>query len=144
MNNSTKQLEFIKNRIGNNEVLNLDDFYISYNPSSKVNKEELREQAILDEQFNVVELLDSLSERFLDVDRGEETALCKNGEYYILNGDYRKEYIEALNKSDNDFEYCLYSVFGVNNKNKSTWSGEIGRDKTPEELKEWLKQRKLI
>lgn len=138
------KLEFIKNTIGTNEVLSLNGFYISYNPKSSIDKEEMRKQALLNGVLNVIELLDRLPEGFLDGDRKEETALCRNGEFYILNGDYRKEYIEALKKSDNDFEYCLYSVFGVNNKDKSTWSGEIGRDKTPEELKEWLRKRKLI
>ncbi len=139
------KLEFIKNKVGNNEVISFDDFYISYNPKASINKEELKQQAIENGALHIVELLDILPDGFLDGDRGEETALIKNLEFYILNGDYRKEYLEALEKSDNDFEYCLYSVFGkYSESNKSSWSTEIGREKTSEEIKNWLRQRKLI
>jgi len=141
------KLKFIPNPRGTNEVLYFDDFFISYNANPSIgDKSQLKQKALANNDIPMLELLDMIPDNFLDSDRNqEETALCKDGEFYILNGDYRKEYIEALEKSDNDFEFCLYSVFGkYSETNKSSWSGEIGREKTPDEVKDWLKQRKLI
>lgn len=53
-----------------------------------------------------------------DTDEGE-TALVKDSHFYILNGDYRKEYEELV---DLGFEEC-YKFF-KNNPNKSRWTEE--------------------
>lgn len=47
-----------------------------------------------------------------DTDSGE-TAICKNGRYYILNGDHRKEYEKIINQG-------LDACIDYFKKNKST------------------------
>jgi hypothetical protein len=49
---------------------------------------------------------------------GEETALCKDDQYFILNGDFRKEY-EAL--IDKGFKACK-KFFDDHEEDKSSWS----------------------
>ncbi len=59
---------------GGNYVLSGEDFYISYNPAPAEGTP-------------------------FSSDLGSpETALCKDGEYFILNGDFRSSYEELLSK----------------------------------------------
>lgn len=51
-------------------------------------------------------------------DGGAETALVKNHKYYILNGDFRKEYEQLV---DEGFDAC-YQFFKDNSEHKSSWS----------------------
>ena len=56
--------------------------------------------------------------RVFSGDDGSETALCHNGKYYILNGDWRDQYAEVINQG---FDACL-AVFLKNAEHKSSWS----------------------
>lgn len=51
-----------------------------------------------------------------------ETALNWNDKFYILNGDFRKEYEEAIEKYGKDAEALAYAVFYQNTDEASTWS----------------------
>lgn len=48
-----------------------------------------------------------------------ETALCKDGNYYILNGDYRSAYENLLSQG---FEACLNFFQDNASAHKSSWS----------------------
>jgi len=56
---------------------------------------------------------------FASDDRSNETALCKNGKYYILNGDFRKDYEKLINKG---FNACYKFYLSKKNKYDSSWS----------------------
>jgi len=47
-----------------------------------------------------------------------ETALCKDGAYFILNGDFRKEYLDLFEKG---FDECK-KFFDSKQELKSSWS----------------------
>ena len=49
---------------------------------------------------------------------GDETALCVDGNYYILNGDFRKEYEKVINKG---LSACM-KVFEAHPNQISSWS----------------------
>lgn len=117
--NTENKLQFNKSSTHSNYLLKTDWGYISYNNTLAKNG-------------------------FFASDNGEEeTALCHEDKFYILNGDWRKEYILAL-EQNNDFEYALYSVFLPNQKsNISTWSDKYGEEKSIEDIKEWLSKREL-
>ena len=80
-----------------NKTLEVDDFYISFNSFT-----------------------DSYAwpRRFYSDDNSSETALCRNGEYYILNGDYRTEYEKLVPQG---YAAC-YAFYKDNIDNSSTWS----------------------
>lgn len=71
-----------------NVMLEMDGFWISYNPNT---------------------------------DTGAETALCKDGNYYILLGDFRKQYEQLVDKG---FNACL-KFFKENLDKKSSWSDGV-------------------
>ena len=73
MNRGWKQYEF-------NQVMDGDDFFVSYNPDTTA-------------AFGAISL-------FAGDGVGEETALCIDGKYFILNGDFRKEYEDAIDNVD--------------------------------------------
>lgn len=77
-----------------NHVLEAPDFYISFNEAPP--------------DFGM---------GFGSDDGGEETALCKGGKYFILNGDFRKQYEELVPKG---FEACF--AFFEKQNNVSSWS----------------------
>lgn len=52
---------------------------------------------------------------FAPDDNGSETAICKDGKYYILNGDWRDSY------AGKSFDECM-KVFNDNISCKSSWS----------------------
>lgn len=55
---------------------------------------------------------------FAPDDGQDETALFTNGKYYVLNGDFRTEYLEAFPNKDK----CL-EVYNKNRvTNRSSWS----------------------
>jgi len=79
-------------------ILDYGDFYISYNPMDELN---------------------SMFSFFGSDDGSPETALCKEGEFFILNGDARKEY-EAFG---NDWDKC-YEFYLANIDSSSSWSNK--------------------
>lgn len=50
---------------------------------------------------------------------GAETALIKGNDYYILNGDFRKEYEKVADKG---FEECVKFFNTKKEKHESSWS----------------------
>jgi len=48
----------------------------------------------------------------------DETAICHDGKFYILNGDYRKEYEELFPQG---YDAC-YTFYLNNQDKKSSWS----------------------
>lgn len=64
-----------------------------------------------------------------------ETALFFNGSYYILNGDFRRHYRDAIKKYGTDPEALLYYVFYMHPEQWSTWT-------TGSDLEDWVKKRK--
>ena len=80
---------------GNKEVLNGEGFYISYNSNPGCG----------------VSMFAS--------DAGSETALCKDGDYFILNGDYRKEY-EKL--APQGWDSCMEFYKEKAPEHSSSWS----------------------
>lgn len=79
-----------------NEVLVCDEFYISYNPNLNANED----TQLLNELGSLVGSLVGLD---LNRDGTPETALVKNGEFYILKGDFRKQYSKLFPKG---FDAC--------------------------------------
>lgn len=72
------------------------DFYISYNPNTQIKG-----------AFN-----------YLSGDTKSETALVKDGKFYILNGDHRAAYETLI---DEGFEACK-KYFDEHPELKSSWS----------------------
>ncbi len=81
-----------------NYVLEGDGFYISYNPDF------------------------SGFSHWVSDDGSDETALCKDGKYFILNGDFRDRYEEII---DQGFEACF--DFYTKQNNVSSWSDRDAR-----------------
>ena len=81
-----------------NQVLNGEGFYISYMPSNG---------------------MDAFGSWGSD-SGSDETALCKDGEFFILNGDFRKEYAKIIEEG---FDRCL-DFYEKNLEAKSSWSGK--------------------
>ncbi len=53
-----------------------------------------------------------------DAGDGSETALCKDGDYQVLNGDFRKEYEKLISKG---YATCL-KFFKSQEEAQSSWS----------------------
>ena len=92
--------EIVKNKwkfLGMNETLDSKDgkFYISYNPGNYM-----------------VSIFDS------DMG-GDETALCNGQNFYILNGDFRKDYEELIEKG---FDACKEFFDSKKEEYISSWS----------------------
>ena len=81
-----------------NKILEVDDFYISFN--------------------SFIDSYASTIEGFQSDDNSSETARCRNREYYILNGDYRAEY---ENLAPQGYAAC-YAFYKDNIDNNSSWS----------------------
>lgn len=98
-------------KIINNEILQFDGYYISYNPDTQ--KDHLG-------MTGIANMMASLVDPDLSFKDGEETALYneKTSVWYILEGDFRKEY-EACNS----FEECL-EVYKNNIDKRSNWSSD--------------------
>ena len=99
----------------NNFVLEGNGFHISYNPntgSTMVGK-------MMDEILNIFSPAEKKG-------GGEETALCKDEKFYILNGDFRKEYEKLVPKG---FDACY--KFYLKNKEKygSPFSSDVFLEK---------------
>lgn len=94
--------------IGPNYVLDCGDSVVSYNPGS-------------------------YGPAMFDGDGGsDETALVKDGEYYILNGDFRDQYQSI---ADQGFKECI-TVFLSNQKCKSSWSSDYDISEVSESTRE--------
>lgn len=81
---------------GGNYILKGDGFFISYNPAPGSG-------------FSL----------FASDGGGSETALCKDGDYWILNGDFRDQY-EALVPSG--FERCILYFESQKGEFGSSWT----------------------
>jgi hypothetical protein len=81
-----------------NQVLDGDGFYISFVACTR----------------SVIGMFDG-------DDGGAETALVKNGKFYILNGDWREQYEGAVNDG---FDACFAIYTTHKDTNKSSWSNE--------------------
>ena len=79
----------------NNFILRGKDFFISYNPDSGRSKV----GAMIDNRANILGALVDNREK----GGGEETALVKNDKFFILNGDFRKQYEKLISKG---FDAC--------------------------------------
>lgn len=87
-----------KAQAGHNLILHGDNFYISFL-----------------QQGNAGKILPGI----FDSDNGSaETALCVDGCYYILNGDFRKEYEAVIDKG---LVACM-QIFKAHPEAKSSWS----------------------
>jgi hypothetical protein len=86
-------------RINGNSILEGDGFHISYNPST---------------------LMDIPV--FAGDGSGEETALCVDDKFYILNGDFRKEYEKAFEKG---LAACVKVFQKHEHEYKSSWSNDL-------------------
>lgn len=53
-----------------------------------------------------------------DDGKSPETALCKGGKFYILNGNFKEEYEKLVPEG---YEAC-YAFYKANIENKSSWS----------------------
>lgn len=82
--------------MGPNWILGAPDFFVSYNPGN----------------YGI--------SFFMSDTGGSETALVKDDQYFILNGDFRPEYEAVI---DLGFEACL-QVYKNNLSHKSSWSNE--------------------
>lgn len=84
--------------MGPNYMLQGDGFYISYNPG----------------EYGGMP--------FFDADNSsDETAICKDGRYFILNGDFRREYEKVVDKG---IDACM-KIFKKNRALKSSWSNDL-------------------
>ena len=95
--------------MGNNIVLSHKDYYVSYNPDTGA------EPAALG--LTLIANILTTGRSFED---GEETALKdkKTGEWYILKGDFRKEFEAAFPKGID----ALIAVYEKNKDKRSEWS----------------------
>jgi len=103
-----------------NEVLKMKDFYISYNPDTNASK------AGLGAAWNSFgSLIGVLVRKELEDDGRAETALVKisskGNTFYILNGDFRKEYEKLALKG---FAACL-KFYKSKPQFRSNWSTDI-------------------
>lgn len=78
---------------GSNYVLQKKNWYISYNPCPG-----------------------GIISSFRSDTGGAETAICTKGEFYILNGDFRKQYEKVKSLKE------AMAIFKKNIKKRSSWS----------------------
>lgn len=104
--------EFQPNPRGQNELLQGDDFYVSFLPGDRERSELLTQ---VEEMAALLSCDSSLTVR------QAETALRKKGDsaWYILNGDFRKEY-EGL--VEQGWEACLAFYHSQEEDFRSPWS----------------------
>lgn len=62
----------------------------------------------------------------------DETAICKDDKFYILNGDFREKYEALLDKG---FEACI-NFFLENEDKRSSWSNEYEQSNNKSYLEE--------
>lgn len=96
-----KQLKFTLTKYGN-EVITTDEFHISFRA------------AILNSSLDQLGILFGFENNI----GKPETAVNMNGVWYILNGDFRKEFEEAANKGP----LAVLETIGTLSKYKSDWS----------------------
>lgn len=78
-----------------NSILRFDDFFVSYNPNPGW-------------PYSI----------FASDTGGAETALVVNGKYYVLNGDFRKDF---LTLGEQGLEACM-DFYNEHSDAKSSWS----------------------
>ena len=96
----------------NNYILKGNGFYVSYNPDTGRSKI----GAMFDDVLNMFRAI--LGE---PLGGGEETALVKDDKFYILNGDFRKEYEKLISKG---FDACYKFYLKKKKKYGSSFSTE--------------------
>lgn len=106
-----RKMEFVPQ--GDNEVLRGDGFYISFNQNTSATK------SGLGDLFNKMGgLLANMIDYTIETDGRAETALVKEGVFYILNGDFRIAYKKIAPKG---YTACL-RFFISKKENWSHWS----------------------
>lgn len=109
--------------INNNIILRGDGFYISYNDAAGSKDMELHQQSVI---------MDALLGAMLgeEVERQEETALCFDNTFLILNGDFRSEYENLIGKG---LDECK-KFYAKNKKiHQSVWSTDYADQLSEEE-----------
>lgn len=109
----TKKVEWEK--LSHNEILEGKGFFISYNPNT--NSDEVGR--LLNDTGVLIGLMNGVDLKKPEV--AEETALVKLDEqnvYYILDGDFRKQYTKLLPLG---FKKCL-EFYKSKPKQQSNWS----------------------
>jgi len=101
-----------KKTAAGNEILDGDEFYISFN-ENKYNS------VVLAPFYTALTTLTG-DDRFMKI--SEETALCVDGKYYILRGDFRKEYEELVPKG---LDACIKFYKKNKKKYQSIWSTDM-------------------
>ena len=96
-------------KLNNNFLLQFDGFYISYNPDTT-------EGHRFTDLGNTLLAIGGSKEKLKD---GEETALIKENEFYILNGDFRNEYEHI---SEKGFMECYLFFKSKEEKFGSNWT----------------------
>lgn len=106
-------------KFNDNEILEGRGFFISYNPNTNLSK------SGLGKVYNLMGAqIGHITGITLEDDGRAETALVKKNnetrprKFYILNGDFRKEYSELVPKG---FKTC-YKFFNSKSEFKSGWS----------------------
>lgn len=111
--------EFHKNPFGTNYILDLTPDkknYVSYNS-----------QPCAEMSF------------FAADDHGSETALQLHGKYFILNGDWREEYLAAAHAEGDPLINCFHVYESYRKEHRSSWSEDFYED--PSEILDWLARR---
>ena len=112
---------FNPNPYGTNEVMNLtSNCFVSYNPSPFDGRRPEVVRSRLDEAMADI-LGPKLSLVFGSEGGCDETALNIDGEYLILNGDFREEYVQAANE---DVALCLEVYKRNQEEHRSKWSSD--------------------
>ena len=111
MNKIKKEAVWEKVAGKNNEILQSDTFYVSYNPNTGAS------------HMGLSDLGNMIGAAFLGEDQkltdGEETALCYEGRFDILTGDFRKQYARALPEG---LEACKEVFKKHEAKHKNNWT----------------------
>lgn len=92
--------------LSNNSILEGDGFFISFLPANNG--------------------LNQLMPGFASDDGSDETAIIKDGNYYILNGDFREQYLMLV---PHGFEKCL-AFYNENINKQSSWADVRTNDAT--------------
>ena len=88
-----------------NFILHFDGGYLSYNPDTEYSK-----------SISLFGFIESLGNMLGFESSGEETAFGYKDGWYVLNGDFRKEYEKCSSVKE------LKSVYKINKNKKSDWA----------------------
>ena len=106
--------QFKKNQ--RNFVAHGKGFYVSYNPHTGRG----HYGGLLTDTANILLALGGVGKEYM-LEDGAETALVKDNQFYILTGDFRKEYDELIPKG---FKACYEFYRKMAPKYRNNWSTE--------------------